>query len=100
MPDQINALDLSRSLIKCSSVTPEDGGTQKTLEKVLADLGFSCHNKIFTDENTPDIRNLYARFGNSAPNFCFAGHTDVVPVGDEESWTIDPFGSEVIDGIL
>ena len=100
MPDQINALDLSRSLIKCPSVTPEDGGTQKILETVLANLGFSCHSKNFSDKNTPDIQNLYARLGNSAPNFCFAGHTDVVPVGDEESWTIDPFGSEVIDGIL
>ncbi len=100
MPDQINAIELSRSLIKCSSVTPEDGGTQKTLEKVLTDLGFSCHSKTFTDKNTPDIKNLYARFGNSGPNFCFAGHTDVVPVGDAESWTKDPFGGEVVNGNL
>jgi succinyl-diaminopimelate desuccinylase len=98
--DGINALDLSRSLIKCSSVTPEDGGTQKVLVNVLENLGFTCQTKIFSDRNTPDVTNLYARFGTSAPNFCFAGHTDVVPVGDEESWTKDPFGAAVVDGML
>ncbi len=100
MADGINALDLSRSLIKCSSVTPEDGGTQKILVNVLEDLGFTCQTKIFSDENTPDVTNLYARLGISAPNFCFAGHTDVVPVGDEESWTKDPFGASIVDGLL
>ena len=97
---KINALDLSRSLIKCNSVTPKDDGTQKILEETLKDLGFSCHTKIFTDENTPDIRNFYARLGTSAPNFCFAGHTDVVPIGDKDSWTKDPFSAEVVDGLL
>ena len=98
MSNQINAVELSRSLIQCSSVTPEDGGTQETLGKVLTDLGFSCYSKTFTDKNTPDIKNLYARLGNSSPNFCFAGHTDVVPVGDANSWTQDPFGGDVING--
>ena len=100
MTDDINALDLSRSLIKCSSVTPEDGGAQEVLEKVLDKLGFACHTKVFTDRNTPDITNLYARLGTSSPNLCFAGHTDVVPVGDKESWKQDPFGAEVVDGLL
>ncbi len=100
MSKHVNALDLSQSLIRCSSVTPEDGGTQRTLQKVLEKLGFTCHSKTFTDKDTPDIRNLYARFGTSAPNFCFAGHTDVVPVGDPKGWTRDPFGGEVIDGML
>jgi len=100
VPSLINALDLSRSLIKCSSVTPEDGGAQIILKNVLADLGFSCTMKNFSDKNTPDVTNLYARIGDSAPNFCFAGHTDVVPVGDEDSWTKDPFGGEIVDGIL
>ena len=100
MPSLINALDLSRSLIKCSSVTPQDGGAQIILKNVLADLGFSCTMKNFSDKNTPDVTNLYARIGDSAPNFCFAGHTDVVPVGDEDSWTKDPFGGEIVDGIL
>ena len=98
--NKINALDLSRSLIKCNSVTPKDNGRQKILEETLKDLGFSCHTKIFTDENTPDIRNFYARLGTSAPNFCFAGHTDVVPIGDKDSWTKDPFSAEVVDGLL
>jgi succinyl-diaminopimelate desuccinylase len=97
---KINALDLSRSLIKCNSVTPKDDGTQKILEETLKDLGFSCHTKTFTDKNTPDIRNFYARLGTSAPNFCFAGHTDVVPIGDKDSWTKDPFSAEVVDGLL
>ena len=100
MADNINALELSRSLIKCLSVTPDDGGAQIILRNVLTDLGFECTIKTFSDKNTPDINNLYARIGNTAPNFCFAGHTDVVPVGDEGGWTKNPFGAEIIDGIL
>jgi succinyl-diaminopimelate desuccinylase len=97
---QVNALDLSRALIQCSSVTPEDGGAQKVLQAALEDLGFTCHSQIFSNNNTPDVSNLYARLGSAAPNFCFAGHTDVVPVGDLESWIVDPFGAEVKDGVL
>jgi succinyl-diaminopimelate desuccinylase len=96
----VNALDLSRALIQCASVTPEDGGAQKVLQDALEGLGFTCHSKTFTDNNTPDVSNLYARLGTAAPNFCFAGHTDVVPVGDLESWTVEPFGAEIIDGVL
>jgi succinyl-diaminopimelate desuccinylase len=96
----VNALDLSRALIQCASVTPEDGGAQKVLQDALEGLGFTCHSKTFTDDNTPNVSNLYARLGTAAPNFCFAGHTDVVPVGDLESWTVEPFGAEIIDGVL
>jgi succinyl-diaminopimelate desuccinylase len=96
----VNALDLSRTLIQCASVTPEDGGAQKVLQDALEGLGFTCHSKTFTHDNTPDVSNLYARLGTTAPNFCFAGHTDVVPVGDLESWTVEPFGAEIIDGVL
>jgi succinyl-diaminopimelate desuccinylase len=97
---QVNALDLSRALIRCPSVTPEDSGAQKVIENQLEIMGFKCYSKIFSDKNTPDVKNLYARLGKSAPNFCFAGHTDVVPVGGRDSWTEDPFSGKVIDGKL
>ena len=97
---RIDALDLARAMIACPSVTPEDGGAQKVLQDTLADLGFSCHSQTFSADNTPDVRNLYARLGSASPNFCFAGHTDVVPVGDPDSWQDDPFGAEVKDGVL
>ncbi|MDP7100277.1 MAG: succinyl-diaminopimelate desuccinylase [Rhodospirillales bacterium] len=96
----INALDLARAMIACPSVTPEDGGTQKVLQDALAGLGFTCHSQTFSDDNTPDVSNLYARLGSTSPNFCFAGHTDVVPVGDLDSWEDDPFSAEVKDGML
>jgi len=96
----VNALDLSRALIQCSSVTPEDGGAQKVLQDALEGLGFTCHSKTFSADNTPDVSNLYARLGRAQPNFCFAGHTDVVPVGDLDAWTVDPFGGDVTDGVL
>jgi len=97
---QLNALDLSRAMIACPSVTPEDGGAQKVLQDALAGLGFTCHSQTFSDDNTPDITNLYARIGSASPNFCFAGHTDVVPVGDPDSWQDDPFSAAVKDGVL
>ena len=87
-------------MIACPSVTPEDGGTQKVLQDALAGLGFTCHSQTFSDDNTPDVSNLYARLGSTSPNFCFAGHTDVVPVGDLDSWEDDPFSAEVKDGML
>ena len=87
-------------MIACPSVTPEDGGAQKVLQDALAGLGFICHSQTFSEDNTPDVSNLYARLGSASPNFCFAGHTDVVPVGDPESWNDDPFSAEVKDGVL
>ena len=96
----IDPLDLSRALIKCPSVTPQDGGSQAVLREALQGLGFRCEQVSFSEAGTPDVDNLYARLGDSAPNFCFAGHTDVVPVGDPEAWTIDPFGAEIKDGLL
>lgn len=95
-----NALELAQALIRCPSVTPEDAGALDTLQSALEALGFTCHRMVFEDENTPPVDNLYARLGEAAPNFCFAGHTDVVPVGDRNGWTVDPFGAEIIDGTL
>ncbi len=96
----IDPVQLSQRLIRCPSVTPVDGGALDELQTVLEELGFICHRLTFSEEGTPDVENLYARFGTDAPNFCFAGHTDVVPVGDAGAWTIDPFAGEILDGNL
>jgi succinyl-diaminopimelate desuccinylase len=93
-------LDLARSLIRCASVTPKDEGALDVLQRALESLGFVCHRLPFSQAGTADVDNLYARLGTEGPNFCFAGHTDVVPVGDLKSWTVDPFAAEVIDGFL
>jgi succinyl-diaminopimelate desuccinylase len=95
-----DALELARDLIRCPSVTPLEGGALDCLEDALKPLGFVCNRLTFSDANTPDVDNLYARFGNTGPVFCFAGHTDVVPVGDAEAWRFDPFGAEISDGYL
>jgi succinyl-diaminopimelate desuccinylase len=94
----MDALALSRKLIRCASVTPADAGAIGILESVLAALGFTCHRLRFEEAGTAPVENLYARIGTEAPHFCFAGHTDVVPAGD--GWRHDPFAAEVEDGIL
>ena len=100
MSNIINALELAKKLIRCPSVTPADEGALDVLQSALEPLGFTCNRMTFTEEGTPDVNNLYARLGSEEPNFCYAGHTDVVPVGNEDSWSVDPFGSEVIDNVL
>jgi succinyl-diaminopimelate desuccinylase len=90
---QIDALALAQALIRRPSVTPKDAGALDILETVLKELGFVTHRLPFGD-----VDNLYARLGTDAPHFCFAGHTDVVPVG--EGWNTDPFAAEVRDGML
>ncbi len=95
MTDIIDPLDLSRALIRCPSVTPEDAGALDVLEDALDRLGFACHRLTFSEAGTADVDNLYARIGGGPPNFCFAGHTDVVPAGDRAAWTHDPFAAEV-----
>ena len=96
----IDPLNLSQALIKCPSVTPDSGEAIDVLQDILSEMGFRCEQVNFSAANTPDVNNLYARFGHSSPNFCFAGHTDVVPVGDLEAWTVDPFGAEIKKGML
>lgn len=93
-------LDLAQALIRCPSVTPHDGGAIDVLETTLEGFGFECHRLIFAQADTPDVANLYARWGRIGPNFCFAGHTDVVPVGARDQWTVDPFGGQVANGKL
>jgi len=94
------ALDLARALIRCPSVTPADEGALDVLEAALRPLGFACERMPFSTPGTPDIDNLYARRGSEGPLFCFAGHTDVVPVGDPADWSVPPFSAAVADGRL
>jgi succinyl-diaminopimelate desuccinylase len=89
----IDALALAQALIRRPSVTPKDAGALDVLEAVLKELGFVTHRLPYGE-----VDNLYARLGDGAPHFCFAGHTDVVPVGD--GWNADPFAAEVRDGML
>ncbi len=100
MSTPINALELAQSLIRCPSVTPADEGALDLLQSSLEPLGFTCHRMTFSEEGTADVDNLYARLGSKGPNFCYAGHTDVVPVGNEAGWTVDPFGGTVVDDVL
>ena len=96
----LDTVALAQALIRCESVTPAEAGALTLLQQTLERVGFQCHRMIFTEPGTPDVDNLYARFGSEAPNLCFAGHTDVVPPGDEAAWTVPPFAAEIRDGML
>ncbi len=91
---------LTQALIRCESVTPHEGGALTLLQNVLEPAGFTCHRLTFSEPGTPDVDNLYARLGTGRPHLSFAGHTDVVPVGDEAAWTVSPFAGEIKNGIL
>lgn len=91
-PDPVQ---LTADLIRCPSVTPEEGGAITLLEDRLGQAGFAC-----TRISRGGVENLYARWGTEGPLFAFSGHTDVVPTGDHAAWTHDPFGAEIDDGIL
>ncbi|MBT5780946.1 MAG: succinyl-diaminopimelate desuccinylase [Rhodospirillaceae bacterium] len=100
MPGLDQPLELARALIRCPSVTPKDAGALDVLQAALEELGFTCHRIMGNNPASAPIDNLYARLGTNVPNFCFAGHTDVVPAGDRESWSDGPFSAEVRDGKL
>jgi len=91
---------LARDLIRCPSVTPAEGGALALIEKLLKGAGFPVHRVTFAEPGTDPIENLYARIGSAAPHLMLAGHTDVVPPGDETKWTHPPFASEIADGVL
>jgi succinyl-diaminopimelate desuccinylase len=93
-------LALAQALIRCPSVTPEEGGALAYVGQVLGDAGFEVHRPVFSEPGTPDIDNLYARFGIGRPYLLFAGHTDVVPPGDANRWRHDPFTAIVEGGEL
>jgi succinyl-diaminopimelate desuccinylase len=95
-----DALSIARDLLRCPSVTPADAGALAVLETVLKEAGFETHRVTFSEPGAADIDNLYARIGTSAPHICFAGHTDVVPPGDEAAWSHGAFSGDVKDGFL
>ncbi|TYL86761.1 succinyl-diaminopimelate desuccinylase [Bradyrhizobium cytisi] len=95
-----DALSIARDLIRCPSVTPADAGALRVLEQALNAAGFTCHRMTFSEPGTADVDNLYARIGNEGPHITFAGHTDVVPPGDESAWSVGAFSGEVKDGFL
>jgi succinyl-diaminopimelate desuccinylase len=95
-----DALSIAQDLLRCPSVTPADAGALGVLEARLKDAGFDVHRVTFSEPGTADIDNLYARIGSGAPHIAFAGHTDVVPVGDEAAWTHGPFSGDVKGGFL
>ncbi|MFZ5671036.1 MAG: succinyl-diaminopimelate desuccinylase [Pseudomonadota bacterium] len=92
---QIDPVDLARDLIRRPSVTPADLGAMDIVQRALESLGFACRRMKFGE-----IENLYARRGTAGPNLCFAGHTDVVPVGDAAAWSVPPFEAALADGVL
>ena len=96
----INELQLAKELIKFPTVTPIDAGIMKFLEKKLKTIGFKTKILEFKDKNSKPVKNLYARLGNKGPNFCYAGHLDVVPAGNLKDWTVNPFKPSIKKGHL
>jgi succinyl-diaminopimelate desuccinylase len=94
------AVALAQGLIRCPSVTPKDAGALDVLIEPLTKARFTCDRLTFTEEGTPVIDNLVARIGDGPPHLCFAGHTDVVPPGDEKLWSHPPFAAEIAEGVL
>ena len=96
----LDPVEFTADLIRCPSITPSEGGALDLLQHTLEGLDFKCYRLPFSDVDTPDVDNLYARYGKATPNFCFAGHTDVVPTGPVEEWSANPFHAEVKDDVI
>jgi succinyl-diaminopimelate desuccinylase len=93
--EPLDPIALAAELIRRPSITPRDEGAIPHLARVLERLGFTCHLREFAEPGTEPVLNLYARIGNTGRNFCFAGHMDVVPPGNLEAWTVEPFAGVV-----
>lgn len=93
-------LSIARALIRCQSVTPADDGAIALIGSLLAPLGFTLHMLPFEGNGSYRVENLFARKGTGGPHLCFAGHTDVVPAGEETAWSVPPFDGAVVDGKL
>ena len=91
---------LARDLLRCPSVTPQEAGTLGLIEGVLKAAGFDVHRVTFAEPGTAPVENLWARIGTASPHFVFAGHTDVVPPGEQAKWTHPPFAGDIADGTL
>lgn len=96
----IDVIKLTQDLIRCPSVTPKDAGAQDVLKKALINLGFTIHDLPFEGNDSYPVKNFFARLGTGSPHICYAGHTDVVPVGDESSWKHPPFDAVIENGIM
>lgn len=104
---EIDVVDLTQQLVRCPSITPDEAGTLEIIGDILTALGFECHRLRFADAAGSNydagggaVSNLYARSGSQSPNFCFAGHVDVVPPGDVSGWSVDPFAAVIREGCL
>src|SRR6266852_4186467 len=95
-----DSVALACELLRCRSVTPQEAGALSFLEKMLSSAGFAVHRVVFSEPGTDDIENLYARIGTAGPHLVLAGHTDVVPPGDEVRWRHPPFAGEITNGVL
>lgn len=95
-----DAVTLTRDLVRCASVTPAEGGALGVLERTLKAAGFEVHRITFSEPGADDVENLYARIGTDAPHITFAGHTDVVPPGDDAAWSHGAFSGDIKDGVL
>jgi succinyl-diaminopimelate desuccinylase len=95
-----DAVTLTRDLVRCASVTPAEGGALGVLESALKAAGFEVHRVTFSEPGADDVENLYARIGTDAPHITFAGHTDVVPPGDDAAWSHGAFSGDIKDGVL
>jgi succinyl-diaminopimelate desuccinylase len=92
--------ELTAELVRRASVTPNAANVLDFMQGWLEELGFTCERLVFSDADTPDVDNLFARIGSVAPHFCFAGHVDVVPTGVVEDWSHPPFDAEIHDGMM
>ncbi len=93
-------VELTAELVRRASVTPDAGDVLDFMQGWLEKLGFSCERLTFSDADTPDVDNLFARIGTGGPHFCFAGHVDVVPTGKAQDWRYPPFAAEIHDGLM
>ncbi|MCZ2327975.1 succinyl-diaminopimelate desuccinylase [Bartonella sp. F02] len=100
MSSLTDPIQLLQALIRCPSVTPHEAGALSILEKFLKEIGFHVERPVFMDKNTEDVENLYAKMGSEGPHLMFAGHSDVVPPGQLESWTYPPFEGVIEQGKL
>lgn len=100
MTDLIDPIFLTQESVRCQSVTPRDDGALETLSQPLSRMGFQIHRLRFEEDGYDTIDNIFARLGTTGRHLCYMGHTDVVPVGDENDWTHPPFSGTVKDGIL
>jgi succinyl-diaminopimelate desuccinylase len=96
----LDPITLARDLLRCPSVTPAEGGALALIEATLRPAGFTIERPVFEEPGTAPVENLYARIGAGRPHLVFAGHTDVVPPGDETKWSRPPFAGEIVGGTL